>query len=97
MTHYYINIYTMIDNQEREEVHIGNISDDSMATEQERRTRLYDRFLFLEKNDRQEAAAEIANWTVKQGVETTRRKDVWSGMYGILLPGVWYIGHYGFR
>ena len=61
ITHYYIKIYTMSDNQEREEAHIGDISDDSIATGQERRTRLYDRFPFLEKNYREEAAADIAN------------------------------------
>ena len=55
----------MSDNQEREEVHTGDISDDSIATGQERRTRLYDRFLFFEENYREEAGAEIANWTVK--------------------------------
>ena len=59
----------MSDNQEREEVHTGDISDDSIATGQERRTRLYDRFPFLEENYRGQAAAEIANWTIKQGVE----------------------------
>ena len=48
ITHCYINIYTMSDNQEREEAHTGDISDGSIATTQERRTRLYDRFLFLE-------------------------------------------------
>ena len=36
MTHYYINIYTMSDNHEREEVHTGDISDDSFAMGQER-------------------------------------------------------------
>ena len=69
ITHYYINIYTMTDNQKREEVHTGDISDDSIATGQERRTRLYERFIFFEENYKEEAEAEIANWTIKQGVE----------------------------
>ena len=59
----------MSNNQEREEAHTGNISDDSTAAGQERRTRLYDRYPFLGENCREEAAAEIANWTIKQGVE----------------------------
>ena len=63
-------------NPEREEVHTGDISDDSIATGQERRTRLCDRFLFFEKNYREEAAAEIANWTVKQGVEDYSDKSL---------------------
>ena len=37
------------------------------------RTRLYDRFPFLEGNYREEAAAEIANWTIKQGVRRQPR------------------------
>ena len=32
ITHYYINIYTISDNQEREEAHTGDISDDNIAT-----------------------------------------------------------------
>ena len=63
ITHHYNNIYTMSDNQEREEVHTGYISDDSIATGQERRTRLYNKGISLEENYREEAVAEIANRT----------------------------------
>ena len=70
ITHYYVIIYTLSFNQERVEVHTGDISDDCIATRQGRPTRLYDRFPFLKENYREkEAAAEIANWNIKQGVE----------------------------
>ena len=52
---------TMSDNEESEEVLTGDVSDDSIATVQERRTRLNDRFPFLEEYNREEEAAEIAN------------------------------------
>ena len=55
ITHYCINIYTMSDNQEGEEIHTGDISDDSLATGQERPTRWYERFPFLEENYREKA------------------------------------------
>ena len=87
ITHHYINIYTMSHNQEREEVHTGDISDDSIATGQKRRTRLYDRFLFLEENYREEAAAEIANWTIKQGVEDYSDKSFGMFVWNVIGRG----------
>ena len=62
-------IYTISENQEREEAHTGDITDDSIATGQERRTRLYNRFFLLKKNNRDEAATEIVNWTISKRVE----------------------------
>ena len=59
----------MSDNQERDEAHTGGIYDDSIATGQEHRTRLYDRDPPSEKHYREEAAADIVNWTITQGVE----------------------------
>ena len=40
----------MSDNQEREEAHTGDISDDSIATRQGRRTRSYNRVSFWKKS-----------------------------------------------
>ena len=77
----------MSDNQEREEVYTGDVSDDSIATGQERRTRLYDRFLFLKENYREEAAAEIANWTIKQGVEDYSDKSLGAVCTEFYFPG----------
>ena len=77
----------MSDNQEREEVHTGDISDDSIATGQERRTLLYDRFPFLEENYREEAAAEIANWTIKQGVEDFSDKSFGTFVWNVIERG----------
>ena len=87
ITHYYINIYTMSDNQEGEEAHIGDISDDSITTGQEQRTRLYDRFPFFEENYREEAAAEIANWTIKQGVEDYSDKSFGTFVWNVIERG----------
>ena len=84
----------MSDNPEREEVHTGDISDDSIATGQERRTRLYDRFLFLEENYREEAAVEITNWTIKQGVGD---KSFGAVCMECHFSGVWYVVYYVFR
>ena len=60
----------MSDNQESEEAYTGDISNDIIATGQEWRTRLNDGFTFLENNNREEAAAEIDNWIITQGVKT---------------------------
>ena len=79
----------MSDNQEREEVHTGDISDESIAMGQKRRTRLYDRFPLWEENYREEAAAEIANWTIKQGVEDYSDKS-----FGTLVWNVMETGEY---
>ena len=65
----------MSDNRESEEIHTADISDGSIDTVQERRTRLNDRFPFLEENNKEEAAAEIANWTINQGVESYSDKS----------------------
>ena len=77
----------MSDNQEREEVHTGDISDDSIATGQERRTRLYDKFPFLEENYREEAVAENANWTIRQGVEDYSDKSFGTFVCNVLERG----------
>ena len=77
----------MSGNQEREEAHTGNISDDSIATTQEQRTRSYDRFPFLEENYREEAAAEIANWTIKQGVEDYCDKSFGTLVWNVIERG----------
>ena len=87
ITHYFINIYTMSDNQEREEFHTGDVSDDSIATGQERQTRLYDRFPFLEENYREESAAEIANWTIEHGVEEYSDKSFGTFAWNVIERG----------
>ena len=81
------NNYTMFDNQEREEAHTGDISDDSIATTQERRTHMYDKFLFLEENYREEAAAEVADWTIKQGVEDYSDKSFGTFVWNVIERG----------
>ena len=74
---------------EREEAHTGDISDDSTATGKERRTRLYDRFPFTDEFYREEAAAKITNWTIKQGVEDYSDKSfgtfVWNVIEGNMM------------
>ena len=77
----------MSDNQEREEAHTGVIADDSIATRQERRTRLYAWFPSLEENYREEAAAEIANWTIKQGVENYSDKSFGTFVWNVIERG----------
>ena len=62
----------MSNDQPHEEEPFREISSDDKSTttrDQERRTCLYDRFSFLEERYTEEAAAEIANWSIKQGIE----------------------------
>ena len=66
----------MSDNQESDEAYTGGISNDIIATGQEWRTRLNDGFPFLEKYNREEAAAEIDNWIITQGVEAYSVKSL---------------------
>ena len=77
----------MSDNQERDEAYTGDISDGIMATRQERRTRLYDRFSSLKENYREEAAAENASWTIKQGVENDTDKSFGTFVWNVIESG----------
>ena len=77
----------MSKNQEREEVHTGDISDNSIATEQKQRIRLYDGFPFLEENYREESAAEIAIWTIKQCVEDYSDKSFGTFVWNVIERG----------
>ena len=77
----------MSDNKERDVAHTGDISHDSIDTRQERRTRLYDSFPFLKGNYREEAAAEIVNWTINQGVEDNSDKSFGTFVCNVIERG----------
>ena len=48
---------------------------------------MYDRFPFSEENYREEAAAEIANWTIKQGVEDYSDKSTGTFVWNAIERG----------